>query len=60
MIKCPKCWSWRIVGPVYKQDQFGERLCYKCAQCGYSETSPTHDNNVTEPHRADWQKDIHG
>lgn len=44
MTTCPKCGSWRISGPTYDPGcGFGERLRYRCSQCGYSETTPTLD-----------------
>ena len=43
MTNCPKCGNCRILGPSYTKDALGERLTYRCLQCGYATTTPTND-----------------
>ena len=43
MRTCPKCGNYRISGPMYEKDEGGERLTYRCTQCGYVESGPTDD-----------------
>lgn len=50
MIRCPKCGSCRIVGPIYERNAYGvERLRYTCGDCTYSTTTPTLDQLKPEP-----------
>lgn len=47
MHSCPKCHSCRIVGPFLVKDPMrGERLRFRCGQCGYTEYQPTADADV--------------
>ncbi len=43
MTQCPKCGHRRIVGPLYEQDERGERLRWRCGTCGFSSVTPTRD-----------------
>ena len=42
MTRCPKCNGHNIGGPRYERE-WGERLIYVCATCGYTTSTPTAD-----------------
>lgn len=59
MSKCPKCGSYKIIGPKYEAGGCGdtkyggERLRYRCYDCGYSVTTETKDaREKREPAKA--------
>ena len=50
MITCPKCNSMSISKPKYIRDREKgtERLEYTCYNCGYTESTPTHDAKLAK------------
>ncbi len=51
MVSCPKCRSYRISGPSYQvENNVGERLVYRCNNCGYSQSMRCADAENSEHH----------